>query len=207
MTNRYWAASIVTKGSSHSLVQYGESVYRTLCENGGVAQPARLRSTVDVRTHVALPTWPSSRILDRGQTLLKRRVCFDVSGFRGSTQPGLGSGSLGRTGLFGLSALDWSQAERKSQNASLYADAAHFGNPAPLSLRGVDASTRHQDDAIEIGPFAAFFSCLSRRFSLVLLFGALTSFFGDFSPMVMRLLSGGVFSEPCPDFYRPLPSF
>jgi hypothetical protein len=36
--------------------------------------------------------------------------------------------------------------------------------------------------------FAVFFSFFSRRFSLMLFFGAFTSFFGDFSPIAETLL-------------------
>lgn len=44
---------------------------------------------------------------------------------------------------------------------------------------------------MEADPFAAFLSCLSRRFSLMSFFGVFSSRFGDFSPMARRLLPDG----------------
>ena len=44
---------------------------------------------------------------------------------------------------------------------------------------------------MECDPFALFLSCLSLRFSLVLLLGALTSFFGDLSPIMIDLRQDG----------------
>ena len=51
---------------------------------------------------------------------------------------------------------------------------------------------RDQEFAIECGLFAAFFCCLSRRFSLMSFFGAFNSRFGDFSPTAKILLPDGM---------------
>jgi len=55
----------------------------------------------------------------------------------------------------------------------------------------VPESQRDQEPGIKTFPFMALFSCLSRRFSLMLFFGAFTSFFGDLSPIAEILLPDG----------------
>ena len=65
--------------------------------------------------------------------------------------------------------------------------------PATAGLSPRERAAR-QRVVIEIGPFAAFFSCLSRRLSLMLFFFAvlvLSLSFGDLSPIVRQLLSDG----------------
>ena len=69
--------------------------------------------------------------------------------------------------------------------------------PATAALSPRECAA-HQRVVIEIGPFAAFFSCFSRRLSLMPFFTVLVLSlpFGDLSPIVTPLLPDGIMSQP-----------
>ena len=62
------------------------------------------------------------------------------------------------------------------------------GDESSASVLSPGRCARYQEFAEGNTLFPAFFSCLSRRFSFMLFFGAFTSFFGDLSPIAETLL-------------------